>query len=121
MDNRRRHDRKPVRADDIRGEFVLVAGNSRYTFSEVEDVSISGLGILLPVCLHVNDQVVLNYRDEDLFIETRGFVAWVRERPATPSGLRYRTGVRFSREDVHSNILFFMALREYIDRFSEAS
>lgn len=121
MDNRRRHDRKPVRAEDIRGEFVLVTGNSRYTFSEVEDVSISGLGILLPACLHVNDQVVLNYRDEDLFIELKGFVAWVREWPHASSGLCYRTGVRFSREDVHSNVLFFMALREYIDRFSEAS
>ncbi len=120
MDNRRRYERKFVRTDEVRGTFNLSVAQTQYTFDRVEDVSISGLGVLLPVRLNVNDQVRLSYQDDGLRICVEGFVAWVEGEAAGEMAL-YRTGIRFSRDDISSNVMFFMALREYIDIFSEAS
>jgi len=117
---RRKSPRKSTNLDDEQVSFRLEAGAKSFEFVHVNDVSISGAGIRLPVGLPSGLPIKLHFDAEDVNCSVTGRVLWC-QRLAT-HGLRqeadnYNLGVQFDSGNMQSNTLFFMALRRYIDPF----
>ena len=112
---RRIHERKAL-SRNVPGSFYVDFGGRSLPFTHVSDVSISGMGVVLPAEIPSGAEVSLRYESRDLNMNLRGTVAWV-SRPvgADVNGM----GINFATDDMDSNVLFFMALREYIDDFGE--
>lgn len=117
-DERRQHERKLICCETIRGDFLLSVDGIDYEFDMVEDVSITGMGLVLPLQLTQGSNVLLSYNEAGDMLQVGATVAWV-EPIAGPSD-KFRTGVYFDTGDMDANVLFFMTLREYIDDFGEA-
>lgn len=111
----RSHERKQVVHEEVPGRFVLVYKGESYVFSKVNDVSISGMGVMFSMELTVGDEVALRYESDDLNVEVNAEVIWVEKI----NNNVYRTGMQFSNANMDNNVMLFMALREYIDDFGE--
>lgn len=109
-DERRNHERKPVCSELIDGQFAAICGDKTLAFTMVDDISISGVGIVLPEKLENGAELRLRYSSEGIDLEVRGSVAWVVD-----SEQGFRTGVHFDSQNMNDNVMFFMTLREYID------
>lgn len=114
---RRQHERANLNRGDIPGAFYLEAEGQTHQFVQVNDVSISGMGISVPIALKPDTKVGLRYISDDFRIELESVVAWC-EKPER--GDLYRIGIRFLPSNMNENVLFFMTLREYVDDFGEA-
>ena len=112
----RNHERKNLVHDQIPGRFVLEYGGEAFVFSQVNDVSISGMGVLVALPLVVGDKVGLRYESDDFTVAINAEVVWVEK---IHDGV-YRAGIQFSNENMDDNVMLFMTLREYIDDFGES-
>ncbi|MDH5728905.1 MAG: PilZ domain-containing protein, partial [Gammaproteobacteria bacterium] len=99
------------------GRFIIQVGENEYEFSQVSDVSVSGMGLSLAVAIEKDTEVVLRYESDDMGLALHGKIMW-QSNAETDTHFRY--GVQFAPEDADTNVMFFMALREYIDPFDEA-
>lgn len=119
------HARSNIAPLNSGGHFFLKANEHQFRLKCVENVSISGTGVRLPVPLATNTRVVLSYTDHDWFITIIGRVVWaedisqrLRIIPGQPA---YQIGIQFDPCDIENNKLLFLALREYIDPFTWAN
>lgn len=108
--------RRNLSSDQIPGKFSVLLKNEEIEFTQVNDVSISGMGICLDHYLGKESHLQVSYQSDDLSILINAEVIW-QEKLEDNS---FRIGVQFSNEDVDSNVMLFMAMREYIDDFGEA-
>lgn len=115
---RRVHERRSLDAVDMSARFAVQIDGSRHEFHKVSDVSISGMGLVLPVKVEIGAQVTLNFSSEDLNLELNGEVIW-SEAESDNEAERHRVGVRFDTQNVDHNVLFFMSVREYLDTFDQ--
>lgn len=118
----RKHTRSNIAPLNSGGFFFLKTNGHQFKLKSVENVSISGTGVRLPVPLATNTPVTLTYTDHDWFITIEGRVAWaedisqrVRIMPGQPN---YQIGIQFDPAHIEDNKLLFLALREYIDPFT---
>jgi len=112
---RRIHERKAL-SRNIPGAFYVDFGGHSHPFTHVSDVSISGMGVVLPADIPSGAEVGLRYESRDFNMNLRGTVAWVNRRAGAADG---GMGINFATDDMDSNVMFFMTLREYIDDFGE--
>ena len=112
----RAHDRRNLSFDQIPGEFTIEHAGKKHAFSQVNDVSISGMGILLDACLSVGTQVTVSYEAEDFSVSIGAEIIWSEKLSEALS----RIGIQFSNANLDENVMLFMTLREYIDDFGEA-
>ncbi len=112
---RREHERKNLRTEDVPGQFTIDTDNEVLVFSEVNDVSVSGMGVRLSQALEEGQAVVTKYLSTDFQIALPATVAWCHERDDGD----YDVGVSFSSDNMNENVLFFMTLREYLDDYDE--
>lgn len=110
---KRRHERKNLAYEQIPGTFQIRFGDKKIEFNQVNDVSISGMGILIDNHLPTKSQVSISYEADDLRISVQAEVVWQEKL----SDDVYRMGLQFSNKDVDDNVMLFMTLREYIDEF----
>lgn len=113
---RRTHERKAIRRDDIPGEFTITVGGEAFSFNEVHDVSISGMGLSFQQALKEGEEVTLEYNSDSFSVSLVATVSWCEKNNHNES---YRIGLRFSCGSMNDNVMFFMTLREYIDDFGE--
>jgi len=107
---RRSYVRKPVKAGDLPGHFFLVYGDKTVEFTDVQDVSISGIGLTVDLSVPTGAEVGLIYDSFDMSVQLRGNVVW-----SVKEGDLSRVGVHFDSSDMNDNVLFFMVIREYLD------
>lgn len=112
---KRGYDRENLVRADIPGAFEIEIDGTSHAFGKVNDVSISGMGINMPMSLTVGKPVVIRYVSEDFRVALNANIAW-----CVKSDDGFRIGVQFSTENLDANVMFFMTLREYIDDFGEA-
>jgi len=110
---RRQLDRENLR-QDIPGLFEIEVNGNTEIFSQVNDVSISGMGIKLQHPLVEGQVVVIRYSASDFSLKLQAVISWCTKKDDD-----FYVGVEFMTEDVDTNVLFFMTLREYIDDFGE--
>jgi len=110
---KRRHERKNLSYQDIPGEFHIVTKYDRIPFNQVNDVSISGMGVLLHYDLDAHTDVHVTYTSDEYSIDLEAKIAW-KEILADDV---FRYGIEFEIINMDDNVMFFMTLREYIDDF----
>lgn len=112
---RRIHERKTL-SRNIPGAFFIDFAGRSHPFTNVCDVSISGMGVALPAEIPSGAEVSLRYESVDFNMNLRGTIAWVRKsNGSAENGM----GINFATDDIDRNVMFFMTLREYIDDFDE--
>lgn len=116
FEDQRKHERKNVRSDEITGSFFIELQDESIAFSRVNDVSISGTGLVLERALEPGREIRLKFTSGDWQITIKGEVVWCDEIAEEPGA--FRMGIEFDQKDMENNSLFFLALREYIDHFA---
>ena len=116
FEDQRKHERKNVRSDEITGSFFIEVDDDCIAFSRVNDVSISGTGLILERPIETGRQITLKFISGDWQIAIKGEVIWCDEIAEEPGA--HRMGIEFDGADMENNSLFFLALREYIDHFA---
>ncbi len=112
MENRA-HQRENLAYEQVPGNFLIEVGAQKHVFSQVNDVSISGLGILIDKHIPEGSAVWVSYHSVDFSISIAANVVWSNQ---LADGV-YRMGVQFDSGKMDDNVLLFMTLRKYIDEF----
>lgn len=118
----REHERKALLELDEDHAFFIESDEAFYPFRKVDNVSVSGAGIVLNAPLPPATPVTLGFDQDDWQIRVQGTVVWCESldgEPQSPEGANgdYRLGVRFNHRDIKNSSMLFLALREYIDPF----
>ena len=114
----RTHERCRLSPERDAGLFLLKARQRQFRLDRVNNVSLSGACIQLPVALEVGTPVVFTYTEEDWHVTVRGHVAWSnrdRDSDGTLTTIAFRHGVRFDLENVDDNQSLFLVLRKFFD------
>lgn len=112
----RAHERKNLSFEQIPGDFKIEHAGIERSFSQVNDVSISGMGILLEANIPVGSQVIISYESPDFSVVIGADIIWTEKVSDELS----KIGVQFSHDNLDDNVMLFMTLREFIDDFGEA-
>ena len=117
---RRRDERKQFRMEDCNGKFIVTdqTGNEMVVVN-LTDISISGVGLQLKqTAIDIGDKIKLTYENDGLRITVSADVRWysyISESEGCRLGLQFEAG------QGDMNLLFFMALREFLDSFDHES
>ncbi len=114
---KRKKKRHVVQPGTIPGMFLIKTGSETRSFTQVRDVSVSGVGISLDQPIDSGSEITLSYREEDVDVTVTGKVAWCSKPKAEREEDLYCIGIELPASEGNENALFFMALREYIDKF----
>ncbi len=114
MDSRE-YERHTVHLEEIEGAFSLYAGEKQFNSMRINDVSVSGAGVLLSQPLAIGTTVRLTFSAGDWAVSVNGKIVWCR-RYNLPTGQtkiddNFRLGVQFANENIESNQIFFHASR----------
>jgi hypothetical protein len=114
--DRRKDERKNFRMDNCSGKFIVTdQAGSVVVVNNVNDVSISGIGLQInETCFDVGDEIKLIYENDGLRIAINAAVRWCAYVSQSEGS---RLGLQFEPGQGDMNLLFFMALREYLDAF----
>ncbi|MDH4276053.1 MAG: PilZ domain-containing protein [Gammaproteobacteria bacterium] len=115
---RRKYQRAAIQGTGVPGEFHLHTGGQSFQFTRVHDVSISGMGVSMPISLLKGEIVSLNFRSTDFSMALAGKVMWcVSQEPE--AGCPFRVGIEFDSGQQNDSAVFFMTLREYLENFED--
>ena len=112
---KRNHERKNLASDQIEGIFSIIVKDEKIVFDQVNDVSISGMGIRVDHFLDKDQPIKVCYESDDFNIEINAEIVWEEKLEDNT----FRIGVQFSNENMDGNVMLFMTMREYIDDFGE--
>lgn len=118
----REHERKTLLELEGNSSFFIESDEALYPFNKVNNVSVSGAGIVLPLPLPPATPVVLGLDQDDWQIRVQGTVVWCEsliDEYEDSTDSQYRLGVRFNHRDIKNSSMLFLALREFIDPFGE--
>lgn len=115
-DENRVQERNSLSSGQIPGKFSLILKDEEVEFNQVNDVSISGMGICLDHFLGQESAIKVSYVSDDCSVVINADVVW-QEKLDDNS---FRIGIQFSNEQVDNNVMLFMAMRAYIDDFGVA-
>ncbi len=109
---KRKYPRKLFRPDDHDFSFYLQDKGGSYEISNVQDVSISGVGVGIPRSFNIGQKVSLQYDSEDYHLTIDGTIVWCDGSVNSGS---CRLGVEFDADSQEDNTLFLLAVRKYLD------
>ncbi len=117
--NSRDDNRQKIQLEEVNGYFELDSEDVHFESTIVNDVSVSGAGIELPVPLEIGSTVALVFTAGDWSISVEGRVVWCNtvrvdslEQNKTDS---FRMGIKFNPENNNENVMFFMASRAIVN------
>ncbi len=113
---KRNHERKNLNYEQILGKLQISFAGKIIDFNQVNDVSVSGMGLLISSPVSVGQDVYLGYQSNDFSVMIEAEVVWSE----TLSDGVFRLGLEFSNKNMDGNIMLFMALREFIDDFGDS-
>jgi len=100
---------------DIQGQtnsFYLEFAGQTVPISNIRDVSISGVGLEVEQIIAQGETIELGFNSDDLELKVKGHVAWC-DASNSPVAL----GIEFTSDTPQDNMLFFMAMRKFLDEF----
>lgn len=109
---KRQENRASVNLDGQTNQFYVKFAGNTFPIANIRDVSVSGVGLQLDEMIAQGETIELGYDSTDLSLQVKGNVIWCdgHQRPVS-------VGVEFSRETPQENMLFFMAMRKFLDEF----
>lgn len=110
---KRRNVRSGLVMDDQGSRFMLMQDGQSFDIGKVRDVSISGVGLVVPHHFAEGEKVALAYDSGDFQLNIGGTVIWCNEC----EGDNFTMGIEFDRDNRQDNALFFLAIRKYLDEF----
>ncbi len=114
--DRRHEDRLRFCMEYCRGSFVLAAQDEEYEIEVVTDLSLSGMGLELPVYLDPESPVTIVYDDDTYHMTLTGSVVWCEDFPGDEGN--YQLGILFDYASRDESSSLLLALREYFVRES---
>lgn len=119
MTNEKRlHPRKGFNTAENDFSFYLEDKGQQYQVNDVQNVSISGVGVGLSKGIKIGQKIALKYDSADYHLSINGTIVWCDNTLHT--GL-YRLGVEFDAGNQEDNALFFLAVRKYLDPFDSVA
>lgn len=114
--DKRRHPRKHFNSSGNENDFsfFLEEKGRLYEIKNVQDVSISGIGVGMSKEFKIDQKVALKYKSADYHLSINGTIAWCNSTSHIGS---CRLGVKFDSGNQENNTLFFLAVRKYLDPF----
>jgi PilZ domain len=109
---KRKHPRKGFDASADEFSFYLEDKSQLYEIRNVQDVSISGVGIHFPGKIDRGQKITLKYESPDYHLSIDGTIAWCDNSTTIGS---CRLGVEFDLGSQEDNALFFLAVRRFLD------
>jgi len=109
---KRQENRANVNLEGQNNQFFVEFAGHTLPIANIRDVSVSGVGLQLDEIIAQGETIELGYNSDDLSLKVKGNVIWcdAHERPVS-------VGVEFCHDTPHENMLFFMAMRKFLDEF----
>jgi len=109
---KRQEPRANVTLEGQNNQFFVEFSGETFPIANIRDVSVSGVGLQLDHIIAQGESIELGYNSDDLNLKVKGNVIWcdAHEQPVS-------VGVEFTQETPQENMLFFMAMRKYLDEF----
>jgi len=112
--------RQNIHLEEVNGTFRLIAKDKTYESTQIQDVSVSGVGIQLAEPLEVGTTVDMIFSAGDWKIAVDGRVVWcsvavARGQLGARSTEAYRMGIKFNPRNANNNVIFFMASRSMVN------
>ncbi|MBL1259423.1 MAG: PilZ domain-containing protein [Thiotrichaceae bacterium] len=98
--------------------FHLSINDVSYEISDIQDVSVTGVRILMATPLSEGSLLTLSYLADDLEMSIEAKIIW--SELDDESGL-FLTGIRFNPIQTDLSTLFFLAFRKQLDRFDNGT
>lgn len=108
----RRETRSSVNLQGQTDSFYVEFVDQTIPIINIRDVSITGVGLEIDQIIDKGETVELGYNSDDMELKVKGTVIW-----CDTSTTSVMLGVEFSKETLQENILFFMAMRKFLDEF----
>ena len=96
------------------GAFHIAINETIHEISDIQDVSMTGVRILMETPLLEGSTSILSYQGDDLNMSIEVTIIW--SELDDESGLLL-TGIRFNPIQTDLSTLFFLAFRKQLDRF----
>ena len=96
------------------GAFHISINETSHEISDIQDVSMTGVRILMETPLLEGSTSILSYQADDLDMSIEAKIIW--SELDDESGL-FLTGIRFNPIQTDLSTLFFLAFRKQLDRF----
>jgi len=107
--------REKILVEEIAGAFRLDAAGEHFEFTQLSDVSVSGVGLVLSAPLQVGSNIDLTFVAGDWSIGVDGKVIWcsldVGDVDSTDT---YRLGIKLNPANSNNNVIFFMASKSMV-------
>lgn len=114
-EEKRKYPRKGFNSAVDECSFYLEEKGRLYEINDVQDVSISGVGVHLPKKFNIGQKIVLKYESPDYHLSIDGTIAWCDNAVQPGSS---RLGIEFDAGNQEDNSLFFLAVRKFLDPFN---
>ncbi|MCF6325289.1 MAG: PilZ domain-containing protein [Gammaproteobacteria bacterium] len=98
------------------GAFHLCINETSHEISDIQDVSVTGVRILMEMPLPEGSPAILSYQADDLEMSIETQIIW--SELDDENGL-FLTGIRFNPIQTDLSTLFFLAFRKQLDRFDK--
>lgn len=119
---RRRHERHALRLNAKEVMFRLQYQGKWHRIENVNDVSVSGIGLHFTEAIETGTPVKISFMSRDLEIVLGAKVCWcqagVQDVSIVGTTETYRVGIEFDPQRIDDSMLMFMALRKYLDSFT---
>lgn len=109
---KRKHERKPVRMDLCEGTFTLEMRNGSHEIPEIRDISLSGVGITMPIYVDPGRPVKIYYAEGDHVISASGTVTWCQEKSLSAG--QFDVGIFFDDPYRDANHSFYVTMNKYL-------
>lgn len=114
---RRKDERKNFLMAKFKGSFFIQADDQCCEVAHVQDVSLSGIGLeIKDVSYEPGHKIDLIFEVDGLRISITSIVRWTDQYNHNQQDF-CRVGLEFDQGQGDMTLLFFMALREYLDSF----
>lgn len=112
INDQRQETRVNVNLQEQHNEFFMEVAGQTIAINNIRDVSVSGVGLELDHIIAQGETIALGYQSDDFNMKIKGTVAWCDASDGPTS-----IGVEFSSDSPQDNMLFFMAMRKFLDQF----
>lgn len=109
---KRQHERKPLRMGRCEGTFTMEVQSAFHEITQVQDISISGMGVILSVYVDPGRPVKIFYAEDDHVVSLTGTVTWCSTH--SPNSSLFRVGIFFDDLYRDANCSFHVIMSRYL-------
>lgn len=107
-------ERHGIQVDGREHLFKLKSQQGSFPITDIQDVSVSGMGLEASTAFNKGTGVMLNYSEGDFDMDIQATIIWCN--PLSDEN-KFALGIEFDAANGGNNSLFFLAMRKYLDEF----